>query len=335
MDEKVAKLCVAPECSILDAIKVLDETHERILLVVDKQRLLGVFTDSDVRKWILKTRDLTEKITAAMTKKPVCVRVDEKEQAVGLMERYGIDAIPVVDGEGFVQELLFRYETPEKENPKRETTQVLPKPLIPIGNTTILEQVIASFQNAGCSRFYISVNYKKNLIKAYVQDLHPAYEVTYVEEEHFLGTAGSLSLLKDKIQEPFFVSNCDILLDVDYAKVMKFHKKNGNVITMITSLKNYTIPYGIVNIGDKGQVETLSEKPEMSFLVNTGVYVLEPEVLSLIPQDSFLHITDLIELCIRQGKKVGAYPVTEKAWEDMGEFSSMEAMLRARGAEEE
>ncbi len=354
MDEKAAKLCVAPECSILDAIKVLDETHERILLVVEKQRLLGVFTDSDVRKWILKTRDLTEKITAAMTKRPVCVRVDEKEQAAGLMERYGIDAIPVVDEEGFVQELLFRYETPEWENPKRETTQapvvimaggkgtrlapytqVLPKPLIPIGNTTILEQVIASFQNAGCSRFYISVNYKKNLIKAYVQDLHPAYEVTYVEEEHFLGTAGSLSLLKDKIQEPFFVSNCDILLDVDYAKVMKFHKKNRNVITMITSLKNYTIPYGIVNIGDKGQVETLSEKPEMSFLVNTGVYVLEPEVLSLIPQDSFLHITELIELCIRQGKKVGAYPVTEKAWEDMGEFSSMEAMLRARGAEEE
>ena len=115
---------------------------------------------------------------------------------------------------------------------------------------------------------------------------------------------------------------------------MEYHKENKNAITLITSLKNYAIPYGVVNIGEEGKVESLSEKPEMSFLVNTGVYVLNPEVLSLIPKEEFMHITDLIQVCLDKGQKVGVYPVTEKVWEDMGEFSSMEEMLKARGIQE-
>lgn len=352
MDDKTVKLCITPEYSILEAIKVLDDTHERIVLIVEDGRLLGVLTDSDVRKWILKSRDMTRKVTEAMTVHPICVSSEETQTAVKLMEQYGIDAIPVIDEEGRLLDLLFRYETPEKKEHHGETvdapvvvmaggkgtrlfpyTQVLPKPLIPIGNATILEQVIDSFTKAGCRRFYISVNYKKNLIKAYLQDMRPDYEVNYIEEENFLGTAGSLYLVKDEMTEPFFVSNCDILLDVNYAKVMRFHKENGNMITLITSLKNYTIPYGVVNIGREGRVESLSEKPELNFLVNTGVYVLNPEALKLIPKEKFMHITDLIQACLNRGDKVGAYPVTEKAWEDMGEFPGMEQMLRMRGEE--
>lgn len=352
MDDKTAKLCITPEYSILEAIKVLDETHERIVLIVENERLLGVLTDSDVRKWILKSQDMTRKVTEAMTAHPICVTESEAKTAMKLMERHGIDAIPVINEEGRLLDLLFRYETPEKKEHHGETvdapvvvmaggkgtrlfpyTQVLPKPLIPIGNATILEQVIGSFTKAGCRRFYVSVNYKKNLIKAYLQDLHPDYDVNYIEEEHFLGTAGSLYLVKDEMTEPFFVSNCDILLDVNYAKVMRFHKENKNRITLITSLKNYTIPYGVVNIDKAGQVESLSEKPELNFLVNTGVYVLDPEVLKLIPKEKFMHITDLIQACLNRGDKVGVYPVTEKAWEDMGEFPGMEQMLKLRSGE--
>ena len=350
MNDKTAKLCIPPTCSILEAIKVLDETHERIVLIEEDDILLGVLTDSDVRKWILKNGDMAEKVTEVMTRQPISVTWENRGLAVRLMQRHGIDAIPVLDGGGRLLDIQFRYETPEKKKHSGEKTtapvvimaggkgtrllpytQVLPKPLLPIGNTTILEQVIDTFRDAGCGRFYVSIHYKKNLIKAYFQDLHPSYEVNYVEEGAFLGTAGSLYLVRDRIQEPFFVSNCDILLDVDYAKVMKFHRENANIITLITSLKNYTIPYGVVNIDGDGQVESLSEKPEMSFLVNTGVYVLNPEVLRLIPGETFMHITDLIQLCLDRGDKVGVYPVTEKAWEDMGEFGSLEEMLKKRG----
>lgn len=353
MDEKIAKLCISPNYTMLEAIRVLDDTHERIVLVVEAEKLLGVLTDSDVRKWILKSRDMTEKVTSAMTEKPVCVTRDRMGEAADLMAQRGIDAVPVIDQDGRLQDLLFRHEAPKKNKCAGERisapvvimaggkgtrlfpyTKVLPKPLIPIGNTTILEQVIDSFYMAGCDKFYVSVNYKKNLIKAYFQDLNPEYEINYVEEEKFLGTAGSLYLVKDKIKEAFFVSNCDILLDVDYGKVMTFHKENKNAITLITSLKNYTIPYGVVNVGEEGKVESLSEKPEMSFLVNTGVYILNPEVLRYIPQEKFMHITELIQVCLDQNEKVGIYPVTEKAWEDMGEFASMEEMLQARGIRE-
>jgi len=353
MNEKTARLCISPEYTILEAIKVLDETHERIVLIVEDGILLGVLTDSDVRKWILKSQDMTEKVTAAMTADPITVTEAEIGRALSLMEQYGIDAIPVIDGHRRLSDLLFRYETAEKKKRSMQQvtapvvimaggkgtrllpyTQVLPKPLLPIGSTTILEQVIDSFRLAGCNRFYISIHYKKNLIKAYFQDLHPQYQVDYLEEEGFLGTAGSLYLVKDEIREPFFVSNCDILLDVDYGKVMKFHLENENFITLVTSLKNYTIPYGVVNIDGDGRVESLSEKPEMSFLVNTGVYLLNPEVLALIPREKFMHITDLIQVCLDRGEKVGVYPITEKAWEDMGEFSSLEEMLKARGVQE-
>lgn len=352
MNEKIRNLCILPEHSVLDAIKVLDETHERIVLIVENELLLGVLTDSDVRKWILKNGDMTERVTAAMTADPVCVTKEHQEEAYTFMEQRGIDAVPVIDEGGRLLDLLFRHEEQEKTQSTGEKiaapvvimaggkgtrlfpyTQVLPKPLIPIGSTTILEQVIDSFYAAGCRSFYLSVNYKKNLIKAYMQDLHPDYQVNYVEEDTFLGTAGSLFLVKEAVKEPFFVSNCDILLKVDYSRVMAFHKEKKHAITLITSLKNYTIPYGVVHIDGGGQVESLSEKPEMNFLVNTGVYVLNPEVLSLIPKGEFMHITDLIQLCLERGEKVGVYPVTEKAWEDMGEFSSMEEMLKARGLE--
>lgn len=353
MNDKTGRLCVTTEYSILDAIKVLDETHERIVLIVEEDRLLGVLTDSDVRKSILRGQDMSEKVTEIMTTNPICVTPGTADSAVEIMERHGIDAVPVIDENRRVVDLIFRYETPSgrkksgaglnapvvimaggKGTRLFPYTQVLPKPLIPIGNTTILEQVIDSFAEEGCRDFYLSINYKKNLIKAYFQDMEPSYQVTYLEEERFLGTAGSLYLAKDRIRESFFVSNCDILLDINYADVMKFHKEKGNVITMITSLKNYTIPYGVVNIDSSGQVESLSEKPEMNFLVNTGVYVLEPEVLGMIPRERFMHITELIQMCMDQGKKVGVYPVTEKAWEDMGELAGMEEMLRSRGMKE-
>lgn len=354
MNEKIKNLCIPPSSSIMEAIRVLDETHERIVLVVEDGRLAGVVTDSDVRKWILKSNDFTCEVSRAMTPRPICVTEDTRQEAFAVMERYGIDAVPVIDGGGRLVDLLFRYETFSMKKRSGEKikapvvimaggkgarlkpfTQVLPKPLIPIGSATILEQVMDSFAEAGCDTFYVSVNYKKNLIKAYFQDLAPDYAIHYVEEDNFLGTAGSLYLVRDAIREPFFVSNCDILLDVDYAGVMKFHKEKKNVITLITSLKNYTIPYGVVNIDGDGRVTSLEEKPKLNFLVNTGVYVLNPQVLSLIPKETFFHITDLIQLCLSRGDKVGVYPVTEKAWEDMGEIGSMRSMIESRQLPEE
>ena len=135
-------------------------------------------------------------------------------------------------------------------------------------------------------------------------------------------------LLKEKLQSTFFVSNCDILIDADYSKILDYHKKNENLITMVTSLKNYVIPYGVIELNNEGNIKEMKEKPEYDYLVNTGAYILEPEVLNDIPENEFFHITDLINKYIKNGKKVGTYPITENAWLDMGEFKEMERMRK-------
>jgi len=165
------------------------------------------------------------------------------------------------------------------------------------------------------------------MIKAYFDELEKNYEISYVEEENFLGTGGSLSLLKGKINESFFVSNCDVLVDANYSDILNYHKENKNLITMVTSLKNYQIPYGVIKLSNQGQIVETTEKPEYDYLVNTGFYVLEPETLNDVPKDTFFHITDLINKYIEDGKKVGTYPITENAWLDMGEMKEMDRMM--------
>ena len=170
------------------------------------------------------------------------------------------------------------------------------------------------------------MNWKEIMKYHMFDELNKEYTINYIEEDKFLGTGGALYLLKDKLKSTFFVSNCDILVEADYSNMLEYHKKNNNLITMITSLKNYTIPYGVIELNDEGKIKAMKEKPEYDYLVNTVVYILEPEVLYDIPENEFFHITDLINKYINSGKKVGAYPITENAWLDMGEFKEMERM---------
>ncbi len=342
-------LCITTEYSIMNAIKVLDQTHERIVLIVDEGKLLGVVTDSNIRKAILAGVDMKSPVTGIMTSNPVCVTPKNRGKALRLMSERGLDAIPVIEEDGMLVDIVFRYSDYTQKKAQGEKTDapvvimaggkgtrlapltdVLPKPLISIGAKTILERILDSFSQFGCNTFFLSVNYKKNLIKAFMEDLGAPFDIQYVEETDFFGTAGSLALLKGKLTDSFFVSNCDILLDVDYVKVMDFHKNSGNCITMLTSLKEYEIPYGIVKLEEGKEtaaVKGLEEKPNLDFLVNTGVYVLNPEVLELIPENTFFHITDLIKKCIDEGRRVGAFPITDNAWRDMGERVLMEQMI--------
>lgn len=138
-------------------------------------------------------------------------------------------------------------------------------------------------------------------------------------------------MLKDKIKGTFFLSNCDILIDADYSDILDFHRKKKNKITMVTSLKHYTIPYGTINIDNNGYLEGMIEKPQLDYLVNTGVYILEPDIINDIPEKTFYHITDLIKSYIENGKKVGTYPISEKSWLDMGQIEEMKNMIERLG----
>lgn len=341
-------LLIDKSITIKDTIKALDKGAKKVVIVTEDDKLVGIVTDGDIRRWILKNGSLQENVSKVMNDSPVYLEYIYKDSAKKVMIDKSIECLPLVDDKKRVIDIIFLNDGLNSNNFEKidipvvimaggqgtrlyPYTKILPKPLIPIEDIPIVERIINRFNDYGCKSFYLTVNYKKNMIKAYFNEIDKDYNIFYIEEEKPLGTGGSLHLLKDKLKETFFVSNCDILIDANYSDIIKYHKKNNNKITVITSLKNYTIPYGVINLSENGDISSTKEKPEYNFLVNTGMYILEPDVLEDIPENEFYHITYLIDKYIEEGKKVGTYPITENCWLDMGEFKEMERMIEKIG----
>jgi NDP-sugar pyrophosphorylase family protein len=211
----------------------------------------------------------------------------------------------------------------------RPLTNIIPKPLIPIGKKTILEKIIDNFCTSGFDTFYVSINYMSHMIESYFENLEEKnYNLHFYKEDEPKGTAGSLSLIRDKISTPFFVSNCDILIDQDYNEVFAYHQEQKNDITAITAVKNFKLPYGSFEMNKNGVITHIIEKPEFTFYVNAGMYIIEPHLLEVIPTSGVFHITDLIAKTMKAGGKVGIFPVGEKSWIDIGEWNLYEKLLK-------
>jgi NDP-sugar pyrophosphorylase family protein len=206
-------------------------------------------------------------------------------------------------------------------------TKVLPKPLVPIHEKPIIENIIEIFTKLGCTNFHITVKYKGKILKAYFDELQPDYNVHFVEEKEPLGTAGSLRFLDGQFNQPFFVTNCDIIIKADYISLYEFHQKGGYDVTLVASAKDYVIPYGTCELNSNGHLSHINEKPHYDFLINTGLYLLNPDVLKLIPENKFYHITHLIENAKNQGKKVGVFPIDDDAWIDVGQWTEYQKAI--------
>jgi len=192
---------------------------------------------------------------------------------------------------------------------------------VPINEKPIIEHIIERFIASGVTDYHITVNYKSRILRAYFEEIRPDYSVAFIEEKEPLGTAGSLKFLEGKLDQPFFVTNCDIIIEADYLNLYEFHQDNNYDITLVASMKNFTIPYGTCKLNGEGYLQKINEKPEFDFLVNTGLYVLNPDVLNFIPKGKLYHITQLIEDIKEKGKRVGVYPIDDDAWIDVGQWS--------------
>lgn len=352
--DRIKNILIDPTLSIKQALKQMDETAKKVLFVTDREHtILGIVNDGDIRRWILKNRGLNEAIAEAMNKDPIVLRDGySKNEARELMLSHGLECIPIIDEARRIVSAVWWLDIFGNSFKKRKSidipvvimaggegtrlsplTNILPKSLMPIGEKPIIELIIEKFTESGCKDFYLSVNHKANILKAYFNDRKDDYTIRYIQEDRPLGTIGSLHLLKDTIKTTFFVSNCDILIETDYSDIVKFHQDKKNLITLVVSLKHYTIPYGICKFENGGALKEIKEKPEYDFLVNTGLYLMEDEVLQDIPTNTLYNMTDLLNDYIKNGKKIGVYPVSEKSWLDMGQFKELKDMLKRFEAE--
>lgn len=342
------ELYIEENQTILDAMKQLNKSSRKVLFVHREGKLLASLTDGDIRRWILKKGDLQVPIKYVANYKPKYLHEQQVDQAVRIMKEYGIDAIPIVDGENQIKRVVFANDLMQEHGVFDKEisvvimagglgtrlspyTNILPKPLIPVGDYPISEHIINRFCSYGCRQFYMIVNYKRNMIKAYFDELEKGYQLDFITEEKVLGTGGGISLLKGKIKDTFILTNCDILIDDDLTKAYRQHVESENMITMVCSLKNFIIPYGVVNIGEDGMIASLQEKPNMSFFTNTGCYFVEPEVIEDLEYNEPVDFPTIIEKYIKDGKRVGIYPIGEESWLDMGQLDELEKMKARLG----
>ena len=350
--EKISRILIGPEDTMKTAFKKMDETGSKIVFVAGEEKLLiGAVSDGDIRRWILNGGHISAKAQAVMARAPKYLKEGySQETAKELVIAGRFECVPVVDAHKRIKGAVWWYDFFKDKSHKLSKldlpvvimaggkgtrlapiTNILPKPLIPIGDKPITQHIMERFANYGCRQVYMSLNFKAKLIKAYFSDVKGDYDLDFMEEPRPLGTAGSLYLLKRKIKKSFFLTNCDVLVDADYADIVKFHRARGNKITIVGSMKHFTIPYGACEIKKGGDLIAVREKPEYNFLVNTGMYLIEPEVLRFIPDQTFMHMTELIEKCLKKGLKTGVYPISDKSWVDTGQWEQLQETLAQMG----
>lgn len=340
--DKIKELSIKSETSVLDALKKMDSSKSKLLIVFKGDKFFSVLSIGDIQRAIIKNIPLNSRIENILRDKVTIAKAgDSFEYIKKIMLDKRIECMPVINNSGEVEKLYFWndvFGVENKINRKfnlpviimaggrgtrlKPLTNVLPKPLIPLGDKTILEEIILNFKESGCSDFYISLNYKSDMVRHYFENIEiKNTNLHYFEEEKPLGTAGSLHLLRNKIRSTFFVSNCDILIEQDYSEILSYHKENSNELTMVAAMKLFPIPYGTVESGENGALESITEKPELTFKINTGFYIMEPNLLGDIPENEFYHITDLIEKLRREKRRVGVFPVSGTSWRDIGDWN--------------
>lgn len=349
MIEKIKNRAISPSVSLLDAMKQMDELKVKTLFVLQDEHFEGIITLGDIQRAIIKGIALKEPVSRILDKNKIYGHISKGESDIKeKMRKMRAEVMPILDENNELVDVWFWNDlfkkadlTPRekinlpvvimaggKGTRLKPITNVIPKPLVPIGDKTILETILDQFEEIGCTKFYMSVNYKADIMKYYLSQLDHKYDIEFFQEEKPLGTIGSVSLLKGKITTPFFVSNCDSINEQDYRDVYDYHVNNHNDLTIVTMIKSFMIPYGVIETGEDGLMVALSEKPEITYQVNTGVYILNPDCINEIPENEFFHITHLMEKIKTRGGRVGCFPVSEHAWKDMGEWPEYLKMIK-------
>lgn len=331
------ELIVSENNTLMDCLSLMDRENRKLLIVCDGAQFRGVISIGDIQRALLNKKDLNLPVTEFIRNKiTYATDGDDLEVIKDKMRVERIEAMPIVDSEFKLVNVIEweqLFDKPYKSDILKDysvmimaggkgsrllpITNIIPKPLIPISDKTIIEEIIDSFIEAGCNDFYVSVNYKNDIITDYLKS---RYKVHFIQENIPLGTGGSLYYLKGNVHSTFIVSNCDIIADINYNDLITYHKNSNNMITVVSVLKKLAIPYGTIETGENGTLKEMVEKPEIIYQIISGIYVLEPSVIDNITENEYLDMTDLIKRVKKNGGNVGVFPISSGSWVDMGNW---------------
>jgi len=331
--------------SIKDAVKKIDQNKLNSLITYNyKKKVTGIFTMGDFRRAVFFGLDIENKISSIINKNyKYLIEGFSKHDVNKIFMNDEILDIPVLNKNHQLLKIISRSTFFSRKKLSKNNinfsnfpvvimaggkgtrldpfTRILPKPLIPFGDKPIIRVIMDNFKKFGSNKFHITVNEKSSMIKAYFYECKTLYKIKYISEKKPLGTAGSLKLLKNKLKNTFFVTNSDILIHFNYPSILAFHKKNNYDVTLVSSNRNYIIPYGVCNFNKVGELKNINEKPNYNFFVNTGLYIIEPKVLKLIPKNIKFDMTELLDKVGKSKMRVGVFPISENSWMDIGQWS--------------
>ncbi len=328
-----------PNSSIREVVQIIDREAIRAAFIVDdRDTLLGVVTDGDVRRALLQNISLNAPVESIMHKKPLTCSPSQSRRTVrALIEQNKLLHMPIVDEGRLVNVITLDdfLQLEKVENPVfimaggfgtrlRPLTDNCPKPMLHIGGKPILESIISRFIHYGFHHFYISTHYRGDMIRSYFGDgSSRGVSIEYVEEEKPLGTAGALGLLPSDLPDlPMIVINGDILTQLDFRKLLDYHAESQCAATMCVRQYQYQVPYGVIETDGK-RITSITEKPEYSFFVNSGVYVLNTEIPESVVSQQVIDMPDLLRSNIVESKGVAMYPLHEY-WLDIGKMQDFE-----------
>ncbi len=340
----IDEIKIHEQTPIVDALSILDASNKELLLTYNNGKVTGFVPDHLLRNVIIEYQGLNQPIGDFAIRDFFHIdSVDNQKIKEFFIQNGNVEVLPVLNQKTvkiyYRSDFLNRQIKPVFEQIPAVImaggegtrllpyTKIIPKPLLPIGNKTIVEHIIERFRKIGIRHFILTLNYKANLIKAFFNDQNLEYQIKFIQEPKPLGTAGSLYYLAGQVDRPFFVSNCDILINTDLRKFYKFHLQNQFDLSLIAAVVSYQVPYGVLRVDKDHRLLNIDEKPTFYFLVNSGMYILSPHVLELIPQGQMFHITQLIEKIIKKGGKVGVYPVSQNSWKDFGQIKSVHKLF--------
>lgn len=334
------------------AIQKLNQTGVKCLVIVDeKNKLLGTLSDGDIRKCLYKKVSLKSKIRKFYNRKPIFYfenNFNLKETTRHMIKKK-IDVIPLVDKNKRLIKILtlreiYKQNAISKERLKKTAvlvmaggfgkrmkpfTDILPKPLLPIENKTAIAHIIENFISIGFKEVFISINYKSKILKAYFEEYKPKIKINFLEEKNQLGTAGAIKFFQNKKFTNLVVINCDVITKFNLSNPIEDHINKKNKLTVFCSSKAFSIPYGACIIDDNHNLIKLNEKPKYNFFINIGIYIINKNLIKFLPKkNTKIDFDELINLLIKKNIKIDTYPVDEKSWVDIGNWNEFKKIYK-------